>query len=196
MTQCVKIIIGAQISPQNAISSEDLPEKILLSAPHRRGMLHAESVAAMKTALDRALELYAYGLAPIPIIPGTKRPAVRIKPFFEQGPSPRVPHLVLRAGRGRGAVRSALRPPRHPRLRQHAVCPTHAVTFGRSRDLARADGARLALQGVNLDEIASKLGTSGMGVRQRAEHVRQRENHRVRLRRSMRRRLPFEKPRP
>jgi DNA-binding transcriptional regulator YhcF (GntR family) len=49
-----------------------------------------------------------------------------------------------------------------------------------------------AVQGVNLDEIASKLGTSGMGVRQRAEHVRQRENHRVRLRR----RSSFEKPRP
>ena len=43
---------------------------------------------AMNDPLALALELREYGMAAIPIIPGTKRPPVKIKPFFEQGPQP------------------------------------------------------------------------------------------------------------
>ncbi len=41
----------------------------------------------MTDLLTRAIELNRAGLACIPIIPGTKRPACKIKPFFENGPS-------------------------------------------------------------------------------------------------------------
>ncbi len=40
----------------------------------------------MNDPLALALELQSHGMAAIPIIAGTKRPAVKIKPFFEHGP--------------------------------------------------------------------------------------------------------------